>query len=61
MKAINILLIIMGIVIFVVSLLGGGLLFVLPVPDILLSVLWFVGVILVAVGLWLNQKEKKAK
>jgi len=61
MKAINILLIIIGIAIFITSLLGGGLLFVLPIPSIYLSILWFVGIILVAIGLWLNQKEKKAK
>ena len=61
MKATNMLLIILGIVIFLISLFGGGLLFVLPVPSILLYVLWFVGVILVAIGLWLNEKEKKAK
>jgi len=61
MKATNMLLIILGIVIFLVSLFGGGLFFILPVPSILLYVLWFVGVILVAIGLWLNEKEKKAK
>jgi hypothetical protein len=61
MKAENILLIILGIVIFLISITGGGLLFVLPLPDILMSILWFVGVILVAIGLWLNEKEKKAK
>lgn len=58
MKATNILLIIVGAVIFIVSLFGGGLFFRIPIPSIGLSVLWFVGVILVAIGLWLNQKEK---
>ena len=61
MKATNMLLIILGIVIFLVSLFGGGLFFILPVPSILLSILWFVGIILVVIGLWLNEKEKKAK
>jgi hypothetical protein len=61
MKAEYIILIILGILIFLVSLFGGGLLFVLPLPDILMSILWFVGVILVGIGLWLNEKDKKAK
>jgi len=59
MKAINFLLVIVGIVIFIASIFGGGLLFRLPIPDIVLSILWFVGVILAGLGLWLNQKEKK--
>ena len=61
MKTTNMLLIILGIVIFFVSLFGGGLLFKLPIPSIFLSILWILGVILVALGLELNQKEKKSK
>ncbi len=61
MKPTNMLLIILGIVIFFVSLFGGGLLFKLPIPGIFLSIFWILGVILVALGLELNQKEKKSK
>ena len=60
MKAISILLIIVGIVIFIISLLGGGLLFVLPIPSYYGSIMWFVGVILVALGLYLGNKSKKS-
>jgi uncharacterized protein YacL len=59
MKTTNMLLIILGILIFFVSLLGGGLLFKLPIPGIFLSIFWVLGIILVVLGLELNQKEKK--
>ena len=61
MKAVNMSLIIVGVVIFVVSLLGNGLLFVLPIPEIYSSVLWIFGIVLFTIGFWLNEKEKKAK
>ncbi|MFH1101870.1 MAG: hypothetical protein V1726_07535 [Methanobacteriota archaeon] len=61
MKALYLTLIILGIIIFIVSLLGGGLLFVIPIPSIYLNILWLIGLVLVAIGLLLNEKEKKKK
>lgn len=57
MKAVNSLLIIVGILVFATSLVSGGLLFYIPMYG---YIGWFVGVILVALGLWRNEKEKKA-
>jgi hypothetical protein len=58
MNVINVLLIVIGILIFVISLVSGGLLFYIPLLG---YIGWFVGLILVAVGLWRNEKEKKVK
>ena len=60
MSIINILLIIVGIIIFITSFIGGGLYFQVPIPYYSQTA-WFVGVILVAIGLWRNDKEKKSK
>ena len=60
MSIVNILLIIVGIIIFITSFLGGGLFFHVPIPYYSQTA-WFVGVILVAIGLWRNDKEKKSK
>ncbi len=59
MKAVNIVLVVLGLLIFVIGIMGGGLVFRLPVPFYVLSALWFIGLILVALGLWWNTKEKK--
>ena len=60
MSIINILLIIIGLLIFITSFLGGGLVFNVPIPFYG-QFAWFIGVILVAIGLWLNNKDKKGK
>ena len=59
MKTSNLLLVIIGILIFVVSFLAGGLVFYIPFPGT--QIMWFAGLISVAVGLWLNEKDKKKK
>ena len=59
-KTINIVLILVGVIIFTISLVGGGLLFHIPIPFYT-QLAWFIGVIFVAIGLWLNEKDKKVK
>jgi hypothetical protein len=56
MKTIGILLIIVGFIIFVVSIVGGVILSMLPVPDIYLSILWLVGLGIAVLGGWLYKK-----
>lgn len=58
MNATNVLLVVVGIIIFISSFLSGGLLFNLGMYGYFA---WFIGLILVAIGLWRNEKEKKAK
>ena len=58
MKAINMLLIIIGILIFASSFVTGGLLINLGLYSYFG---WFIGLILVAIGLWQNEKDKKSK
>jgi predicted MFS family arabinose efflux permease len=58
MNAINLLLIIIGIIIFISSFVSGGLLINLGSYGYFA---WFIGLILVAIGLWRNEKEKKSK
>lgn len=60
MKVKNVMLIIIGAIIFVTSILGGGLLFHVPIPYYT-YVGWFIGVILVAIGLRKDDQEKKIK
>jgi len=60
MKILNIILILVGVIIFTTSFIGGGLLFHVPIPFYT-QLAWFIGVILVAIGLWLNEKDKKVK
>jgi len=59
MNTTNMILIIIGIVLFIIGLIGGGILF--RVPWIVQNISWVLGIILVAISLWLNEKEKKAK
>ena len=59
MKANNTILIISGIIIFLISITGGGLLFNVT-NTICLYIGWFVGIILVAIGLWRNDQDKKS-
>ena len=58
MNAINALLVAVGIIIFISSFVSGGLLINLGMYGYFA---WFIGLILVALGLWRNEKEKKAK
>jgi len=58
MNAINALLVIIGILIFLSSFVSGGLLVDLGMYGYFA---WFIGLILVAIGLWRNEKEKKGK
>ena len=60
MKALNIILVLIGVIIFITSFLGGGYLFHVPIPFYG-QFAWFIGVIFVAIGLWLNEKDKKGK
>jgi hypothetical protein len=59
MNTTNVLLIVIGIIIFIIASLGGGILFRMPTLFGIAG--WFLGVILVAIGLQRNEKEKKAK
>jgi hypothetical protein len=59
MNTINLLLVVVGIIIFILASLSGGILF--RMPWLFGTIGWFIGVILVAIGLWRNEKEKKAK
>jgi hypothetical protein len=59
MKITNLLLVIIGVIIFAVSFLAGGYLFHLPYFGS--QIMWIVGLIFVALGLWLNEKDKKSK
>ena len=59
-KTINIVLILVGVIIFTTSFIGGGLLFHIPIPFYT-QLAWFIGVTFVAIGLWLNEKDKKVK
>lgn len=59
MNAINALLVATGIIVFIIASLGGGILFRMPMLFGIAG--WFLGVILVAIGLQRNEKEKKAK
>lgn len=58
MSMLNLLLIIVGILIFISSFLSGGLVINLGMYTYFA---WFIGLILVAIGLWRNDKEKKSK
>jgi len=58
MSLLNILLVIIGIVIFFSSFVSGGLLFN---GGLYGYFAWFIGLILVVIGLWRNDKEKRAK
>jgi hypothetical protein len=60
MKLVNIILIIVGIIFFITSFIGGGYWFHVPIPFYS-NFAWLIGVALVALGLWLNEKDKKAK
>lgn len=56
MKALSILLIVIGAVIFVLSFVFG---WKFPtIPSVVNTILWFLGVILVALGLYLGSKKK---
>jgi len=59
MNAINVLLVAIGIIIFILASLSGGILFM--IPWLFSTIAWFIGLILVAIGLWRNDKEKKGK
>ena len=56
MKTISIILIILGAIIFISVILGGGLLYSIPIPYYPYFG-WFIGIILVALGLWFNGKK----
>ena len=57
MRVINMILVIIGVIIFISSFLSGGLLFNWGSYGYFA---WFIGLILVAIGLWRNDKEKKS-
>ncbi len=59
MKTMHLLFIIVGILIFALSFLAGGIMFYMPFPGT--TVMWFAGLIFVAVGLELHQREKKGR
>jgi len=59
MKIINLLLVVIGLIIFAISFLSGGFLFYIPTPGPQLG--WFAGLIFIALGLWLNEKDNKRK
>lgn len=58
MSLINLLLVLVGIIIFILSFVSGGLLFNWGIFGYFA---WFIGLILVAIGLMRNDKEKKKK
>ncbi len=59
MNALNALLVGIGVIIFILAILGSGLLFSIPYFGYYGG--WVIGVILAAIGLMRNEKEKKQK